>query len=56
MAHLLHDGEDQPAWFEASLDPDAVEAMTKLVPMAEALRAIASSSAHKSPRNSSMRC
>ncbi len=49
MAHLLHQGEDQPAWFEASLDPDAVEALTELVPMAEALRALAASSAHKSP-------
>ena len=49
MAHLLHSGEDQPAWFEASLDPDSVDALTALVPMAEDLRAVAASSAHKSP-------
>ena len=49
MAHLLHAGADQPAWFEASLDPDALEALTLLVPMAEALGAIAETSAHSSP-------
>ena len=48
MAHLLHAGESQPAWFEASLRDDP-EVLAALVPMAEDLRAIAKSGAHKTP-------
>ena len=41
MAHLLHAGDGQPEWFEASLEDGSHEALAALVPMAEDLRAIA---------------
>ena len=49
IAHLLHAGDGQPEWFEASLEDGGHEALAAFVPMAEDLRAIAKSSAHKSP-------
>jgi ATP-dependent exoDNAse (exonuclease V) beta subunit len=49
IAHLLYAGDDQPQWFEASLDKADPEALAKLVPMAADLRAIAMASANKSP-------
>jgi len=49
LAHLLHASETQPDWLEASLDPAPLEALSLLVPMAEDLRAIAETGAHKSP-------
>lgn len=49
IAHLLHIGDDQPEWFEASLDRKRPEALAQHVPMSEDLRAIAKASAHKSP-------
>ncbi len=49
MAHLLHAGDGQPEWFEASLEDGGHEALAALVPMDEDLRAVAKASAHKSP-------
>ena len=49
IAHLLHVGDGQPEWFEASLDEAGPESLAQLVPMSEDLRAIATASAHKSP-------
>ena len=49
MAHLLHSGYEQPEWFAASLEDGSHEALAALVPIAENLRAVAKTSAHKSP-------
>ncbi|MGO8739731.1 UvrD-helicase domain-containing protein [Rhodoblastus sp.] len=49
MAHLLHAGDGQPEWFQASLEDGSHDALAALVPMAEELRAVARTSAHKSP-------
>lgn len=49
MSHLLATGDDQPAWFEASLNGGAT-ALEPLVPMIEGLRAIIALGGHKSPR------
>ncbi|WBK02213.1 UvrD-helicase domain-containing protein [Methylocystis parvus] len=49
LAHLLHEGHGQPAWFEASLRDDRVEAIEALVPLAADLRAIADKGVHKTP-------
>jgi ATP-dependent helicase/nuclease subunit A len=49
LAHLLHDGADQPAWFEASLEDDRLEAIEALVPLAVDLRAVADAGVHKTP-------
>jgi ATP-dependent exoDNAse (exonuclease V) beta subunit len=49
LAHLLHEGEAQPAWFEASLAGDAIERIEPLVPIAADLRAVAAGGAHKTP-------
>lgn len=49
LAHLLHDGPDQPAWFETSLRDDRLEAIEALVPFAANLRAVADAGVHKTP-------
>jgi ATP-dependent exoDNAse (exonuclease V) beta subunit len=49
LAHLLDDGEEQPAWFEASLGDDRIEALSALVPIAANLRSIAENGVHKTP-------
>lgn len=48
MAGLLHVGDDQPAWFEASLAGDPA-ALIPLVPIAAALEAVAAGGAHATP-------
>jgi ATP-dependent helicase/nuclease subunit A len=49
LAHLLHEDDDQPAWFEASLQDDGREALATLVPMAADLHEIAKRTTHQSP-------
>ncbi|MGO9423248.1 3'-5' exonuclease [Roseiarcus sp.] len=49
MAHLLHEGSEQPPWFEASLREDSVEGMVALVPIAGDLREVSASGVHKTP-------
>lgn len=49
LAHLLHEGDAQPAWFEACLREDRAEAMEALVPLAAHLRIIADTGIHKTP-------
>ncbi|WP_442754258.1 UvrD-helicase domain-containing protein [Methylocystis sp. JAN1] len=49
LAHLLSDGEEQPAWFAAGLDDDRAEAIEALVPIAPGLRAVAEGAVHKTP-------
>jgi ATP-dependent exoDNAse (exonuclease V) beta subunit len=49
LAQLLHDGEAQPAWFEASLGGDPTEAIVPLVPIAPRLVEVAAGGAHKTP-------
>jgi ATP-dependent exoDNAse (exonuclease V) beta subunit len=49
LAQLLHEGEGQPAWFEASLQENSVDAIAALVPLAEDLRAISEGGVHKTP-------
>lgn len=49
MSHLLATGDDQPAWFEASLNGRAA-ALEPLVPMIDGLRATIELGGHKSPR------
>lgn len=50
LAHLLHQGNDQPEWFEASLQQDSIEAISKLIPFSGDLELIAQSSLDKTPR------
>jgi ATP-dependent exoDNAse (exonuclease V) beta subunit len=50
LAHLLHDGSEQPAWFDASLVREGrIEALSALVPIAAALRSIGDNGVHKTP-------
>ena len=49
MAHLLHEGEGQPTWFEESFNDDRIEAITALVPIASELRSIGDNGVHKTP-------
>ncbi len=49
LAHLLHEGADQPAWFEACLREDRAAGMEALVPLAADLRTIADTVVHKTP-------
>ena len=49
MAHLLHQGSEQPPWFEVSLREDLVEGMVALVPIAGDLREVSASGVHKTP-------
>jgi ATP-dependent exoDNAse (exonuclease V) beta subunit len=49
LAHLLHEGAAQPAWFSACLREDRAEAMEALVPFAVDLRTIAGAGIHKTP-------
>jgi len=49
LAHLLHKGSRQPAWFEACLGDDRAEAIEALVPLAPALRAIAENHVRMTP-------
>jgi ATP-dependent helicase/nuclease subunit A len=49
MAHLLSDGDEQPAWFAAGLEDDRVEAIEALVPIAPGLKAVAEGAVHKTP-------
>ena len=49
LAHLLHEGPEQPAWFEASLQDDRAEAIAALVPLSDDLRALADNGVHKTP-------
>ena len=49
LAHLLHEGDDQPPWFEASLGGDAIAAISPLVPIIGDLREIAENGVHKTP-------
>ena len=49
LAHLLHEGETQPAWFEASLAGDPIDRIAPLVPIAENLRAVAAGGVHMTP-------
>jgi ATP-dependent exoDNAse (exonuclease V) beta subunit len=49
LAHLLHEGPKQPAWFEASLQDDRVEAIAALVPLSDDLRTLADNGVHKTP-------
>lgn len=50
LAHMLHVGDSQPAWFEASLQENSKEEILKLIPLASDLEAIARSSLDKTPR------
>jgi len=49
LAHLLHEGPGQPAWFETSLQDDKVDAIAALVPLSDDLRGIAENGVHKTP-------
>jgi ATP-dependent exoDNAse (exonuclease V) beta subunit len=49
LAHLLHEGDGQPAWFEASLHEHPVDAIAALVPMADDLRAVSENGVHRTP-------
>lgn len=49
LAHLLHEGPNQPAWFEASLQEDRADAIAALVPLSSDLAAIAENGVHKTP-------
>jgi ATP-dependent helicase/nuclease subunit A len=49
MAHLLSDGDEQPAWFAAGLEDDRADAIEALVPIAPGLRAVAEGAVHKTP-------
>ena len=57
MAHLLHVGDGQPEWFEASLEDGGHEALAALVPMARrSSRHRASRARTKARRNSPTPC
>ena len=49
LAHLLHEGSGQPAWFEASLHEHGADAIAALVPLTKDLVAIAENGVHKTP-------
>ena len=49
LAHLLHEGETQPAWFEASLAGDPIDRIAPLVPIAADLRAVAAGGVNMTP-------
>lgn len=49
MAHMLHDSDEQPEWFEASLSENRGEAIAALVPFIKDLSAISAVSINKSP-------
>ena len=49
LAQLLHEGSEQPAWFEASLEDDRADAIAALVPLSVDLAAIAENGVHKTP-------
>jgi ATP-dependent exoDNAse (exonuclease V) beta subunit len=49
LAQLLHEGEAQPDWFEASLHAQSIETLEALVPIAPKLRAVAEGGVHRTP-------
>lgn len=49
LAQLLHRGDAQPDWFEASLHVQSIEVLEALVPIAPKLRAVAEGGVHRTP-------
>jgi ATP-dependent exoDNAse (exonuclease V) beta subunit len=49
LAHLLSEGDEQPAWFVAGLEENKAETIAALVPIAPDLRTLAEGAAHKTP-------
>lgn len=49
LAHLLHEGDSQPGWFEASLQENRKEAISELVPLSVDLVKISEASRDKTP-------
>lgn len=49
LAHLLHEGNNQPEWFETSLQENRNEAISELVPLSTDLALISEGSLDKTP-------